>query len=385
MVRTISLAGSPRLGRALGAPLLGCSLAMLGCSSSGSTGGANTAPEAGATSPPGKIYVSIYGDDEITVIDQATHDIVSHIPVGKGPAILLATPDNKKLYTANWSDNTLSSVDVATSAVKSIALDDRPWAIAMSPVGNKLYVGVGSDHLVAIDTTSDAIATSFDTTPNFPESVIVSNDGSKVYVDPGSTSDLSSLGSGTLEALSAADGSVVHAPITVGATPAWASISPDGTRVYTLNFLAGTISVVDTASWSVLTTVSTGSNSQPIIGASTASGLLAVTDFGTGNLKTIDFATNKVLHTVPLDGRPVGVGGFNADGTLGYVCDFGHASLAVQETLALSLQFLSGNLSAFVGDGPGNVTAFNPATGEKIGAPIAVGKGPTSVVVIATP
>jgi YVTN family beta-propeller protein len=325
--------------------------------------------------------VSVYGDDEITVIDQATHEIVSHIKVGKGPAILLATPDNKKIYSANWSDNTLSAVDVATSAVKSIALDGRPWAIAMSPVGAKLYAGVGSNKLAVIDTTSDAIATTFDTSPNFPESVIVSHDGSQVYVDPGSMSALS-LGSGTLESLSASDGSVVHAPITVGATPAWASISPDGTRVYTLNFLDGTISVVDTASWSVLATVSTGAGSQPIIGASTPNGVLAVTDFGAANLKTIDFASNKVVHTLTLDGRPVGVGGFNADGTLGYVCDFGHASLAVQETVTLSLDFLDGNLSPFIANGPGNVTAFNPATGEKVGKSIAVGKGPTSVVVI---
>ena len=43
---------------------------------------------------------------------------------------------------------------------------------------------------------------------------------------------------------------------------------------------------------------------------------------------------------------------------------------------------LNGDLSGFVGDGPGNVTAFNPQTGEKIGDSIVVGKGPTSVIVI---
>jgi YVTN family beta-propeller protein len=378
----MSLPTQARRTRAGAAAIFACLLPVTGCSSSSAGSSAETS-EAGATNPPGKIYVTIYGEDEITVIDQATRAIVAHIPVGKGPAILLATPDNKKLYAANWSDNTISAVDVATSAVKSIALDGRPWAIAMSPAGNKLYAGVGSNKLAVVDTTSDTVATTFDTSPNFPESVVASHDGSQVYVDPGSTSDFSSLGSGTLESLSASDGSVVHAPITVGATPAWASIAPDGTRVYTLNFLAGTVSVVDTGSWSVLATVSTGSGSQPIISASTADGLLVVTDFGAGNAKTIDFASNKVVHTVALDGRPVGVGGFNADGTLGYICDFGHASLAVQETLTLSLDFLNGNLSPFVGNGPGNVTAFNPATGEKIGKSIAVGKGPTSVVVIA--
>jgi YVTN family beta-propeller protein len=332
--------------------------------------------------PPGKIYVSMYGDDNVTVIDQATHAIVSKIPVGKGPAVLLATPDNKKLYTANWSDNSISAIDIAAGTSKPIVLDGRPWAIAMSPVGTTLFAGVASNKVDVIDTTTDTIATSFDTSPDFPESVIVSADGSQVYIDPSSTS-LSALSAGTLESISATDGGVVEPPITVGETPAFASISTDGTRAYTLNFLPGTVSVVDTTTWQLLTTIDAGSGSQPIISTSTPDGTLVVTNFGTGNLLTVDFKTNAILHTLTLDGRPVGVGGFNADGTLGYICDFGHASLAVQETIPLSLSFLQGDLSPFVGNGPGHVSAFNPSTGEKIGTSITVGKGPTSVVVIA--
>ncbi len=169
----------------------------------------------------------------------------------------------------------------------------------------------------------------------------------------------------------------------MGETPAWASISPDGSRVYTLNFLAGTVSVVDTAAWQVVATVGTGgTSSQPIIGASTAD-VLAVTNFGSANLITIDFHTNQLVHTLALDGRPVGVGGFNATGTLGYVVDFGHASLAVQVSITSALSLMNGDLSSFVGNGPGHVTAFDPTTGKQIGKPIMVGKGPTSVVVIA--
>jgi YVTN family beta-propeller protein len=360
---------------------LACLFVLIGCSSSSPGSSATTTSEAGVPGPPGTIYVSMYGDDNITVIDQVTHAILKTIPVGKGPAVLLATSDNKKLYTANWSDNTISAVDIATSISTSIPLDGRPWAIAMSPVGTTLYAALTSDKIVAIDTTMDAVTRSIDTTPDYQESLVVSPDGTLLYVDPTTSGALSE--GNTLEALSAADGGVVHAPITVGSTPAFASISPDGSRVYTLNFLAGSVSVVDTASWAVLATVNTGSGSQPIISSSTPDGLLAVTNFGTGTLVTVDFATNTIVHTLKLDGRPVGVGGYNSDGTLGYVCDFGHESLAMAETLADGLQFLSGNLSGFVGQGPGNVSAFNPVTGEKIGTSITVGKGPTSVVVIA--
>jgi YVTN family beta-propeller protein len=366
------------------AACLGClpSLA-LGCSSSSSG-----STQAAVVGPAGRIYVSMYGDDEITVFDQATLVAIAHIPVGKGPAVLLATADNKKLYSANWSDNTISAIDLgdgdAASTVKSIALDGRPWAIALSPVGHTLFAGVNSNKLVAIDTATDAIVSSFDTSPNFPESVIVSKDGQVVYIDPTSTNNLSlaALGSGTFEGLSAADGGVVQAPLTVGGTPAWASISPDGTRAYTLNFVPGTVSVVDTAAWQIVTTVSLGAQSWPIISSSTADGLLVVTNFGAANLVTIDFHTNSILHTLALDGRPVGVGGYNVAGTLGYVVDFGHPSLSVKPSITNAVSFLSGDLSAYVGSGPGHLTMFNPSTGEKIGKSIEVGKGPTSLVVI---
>ncbi len=353
-------------------------LALLACGSSPS----RAASDGGAGGPSGltgTIYVSMYGDDEITVIDQATNAIVQHIPLasGSGPAVMLATPDNKKLYTANWSNNTVSAVDIATSTVTAIALDGRPWAITMGPAGT-LYAALTSDKIAEIDTTSDTISGSIDTSPDYQESVVVSPDGKTLYVDP--TSGGLAPGN-TLEALSSTDGSVVHPTITVGNTPAFASISPDGSRVYTLNFLDGTVSVVDTQSWSVLATVDTGSGSQPIISSSTPDGLLVVTNFGLGNLVTVDYATNAIVNTLALDGRPVGVGGYNADGTLGYVVDFGHASLA-PESITEGLSFLNGDLSGFVGDGPGNLTAFNPVTGQKIGSSIPLGKGPTSVVVI---
>ena len=375
--RRLALAGLAWLGL-----LAGCSGAV------SSNGAADGGGEAGYSAPAGTIFVTMYGDNEITVFDQATLAVTGHIPLGEadggqeqGPAVMVATPDNKKLYTANWSGNSISVVDVATNAVTSIPLGGRPWAIAMSPVGNTLFAGLSSMELVAIDTATNAI-TSYDTSPNFPESVIVSADGSQVYIDPtSSTLSLSELTSGTIESLSATDGGVVEQPITVGGTPAFLSLSPDGTRAYTLNFIPGTMSVVDTTTWAVVATVNTGS--QPIISSSTPNNqLVVVTDFGASKLVTVDFQTNAVKSTIMLTGRPVGVGGYNAAGTLGYVVDFGPQSEAA-ESISAGLAFATSgpDLSSF-DQGPGTLTAFNPQTGQVLGTPITVGHGPTSVVVI---
>ena len=74
----------------------------------GSTSGSPA--EGGAPATANKIYVTVYGNDEIVGIDGTSRAVVDHIALGppvapakaKGPAILLKTPDGKKLYAANW-------------------------------------------------------------------------------------------------------------------------------------------------------------------------------------------------------------------------------------------------------------------------------------------
>ncbi len=123
-------------------------------------------------------------------------------------------------------------------------------------------------------------------------------------------------------------------------------------------------------------TVSTGAGSQGIIGNVTPDDThLYVTNHGTGDMVAIDTTSYAITQTIELTGRPVGVN-FNADGSRVYVTDFGAQSLEVP---ADSTYLLTGNLTV---EGNGNVSVFDTETGERIGDPILVGRGATSVVVI---
>jgi YVTN family beta-propeller protein len=134
--------------------------------------------------------------------------------------------------------------------------------------------------------------------------------------------------------------------------------------------------VIDTASWTTITTVSGGAGSQGIIGNVTPDDThLYVTNHGAGNLIAIDTETYAITQTIELDGRPVGVN-FNADGSRVYVTDFGPESLAVP---ADSNYLLTGHLTA---TGDGQVSVFDTATGEAVGTKVQTGPGATSVVVL---
>jgi YVTN family beta-propeller protein len=321
----------------------------------------------------------VYGTDEIAVIDADSRVVVDHIPLGagRGPAILLKSPDGKKLYSANWKDNSVSAIEVSTRAVTPISLDSRPRVEAMSPMGDFVYVGLNSNKIGVISTASNSITATLDTHGLLPESIIVSPDGSRLYVAEIDQSNPVNLASGSVEAIWAWTGAVIHPPVTVGVAPAWIAMSPDGSKVYALNFLGDSVSVIDVATWTVSATVPVGSGSEPIVGAATPRGGLLVTNFGAANVSVVD-ANNKVTHTLKTSGRPVGVD-VSADGTRAYVTVFGPDSLSkAPDPTTLE----TGNLGSAMGKQPGTVVVIDPATGAAVGDPIPVGAaGPTSVVV----
>lgn len=64
---------------------------------SDSTADSEKPSDSGADSVVGtgnaRIYASMAATHKVIVIDEASQSIISEIPVGKGPAILVATPD----------------------------------------------------------------------------------------------------------------------------------------------------------------------------------------------------------------------------------------------------------------------------------------------------
>lgn len=341
----------------------------------------SSGPEDSGTQPvgaaSGRIFASVSAAGEVVVLDEESHQQVGAIPVGKGPAILVGTPDRSKLYSANWGDDTVSAIDAEALSAHAIAMPGRPYVIAISPDGKRLYAGCsGTNEIVVIDTADDTVLRSF-VMPELPASIIVSADGATLYVATlGSV--IPGIGApGSIMAVSAEDGEVEREPIAVGNVPAWITMRPDGRKVYTLNFLSDDISVVDTASWKVEATIEMGTGTQSIIGNVTPDGsTLYVTNFGSAELVAIDTSTNQITRTTKLDGKPVGVH-FNADGSRVYVTDFGTQSIGQNPLVGLEY-LLTG---VYNGGGTGQVRAFDTASGAPVGAIASTGPGATSVIV----
>lgn len=326
----------------------------------------NIAPQDDAR---GYIYVTLAKDGQVAVIDEAAEEVVKTIDVGAGPAIIIATPDNSKVYTANWGDNTISAIDTTTDDVATVSVVSRPFIIAMSPDGRYVYAGLYANQIDVIDTATDTVEKSF-TTDIFPASLFVSPDGGTLYVATTAATP------GKIWAVSTQTGEIVHDAIEVGDAPGWITMMPNGDKVFALNYYSDDVSVVDTANWAINETVFTGEGSGGVIGNVTPDNTtLYITNLGTADLIAIDTQSYEIFQSIPLGGRPSGVH-FNEDASHIYVTHYGPQSL---ENLPNSDFLITG---VWNGTNPGFVNAILADTGEIISS-IEVGPGPTSVVWIA--
>jgi YVTN family beta-propeller protein len=136
---------------------------------------------------------------------------------------------------------------------------------------------------------------------------------------------------GTVSVIDTATNTVV-ATIPVVASPAYMAITPDGAFAYVANTTSDTVSVIDTGTNTVVATVPVGRG--PIGVAITPNGAFAyVTNaFGSlGSVSVIATATNTVVATIGVGATPYGVA-ITPDGAFAYVVNKSSNTVSVIDT-----------------------------------------------------
>jgi YVTN family beta-propeller protein len=121
----------------------------------------------------------------------------------------------------------------------------------------------------------------------------------------------------------------VGTPIPVGSVPRFVAVSPDGSRAYVTSQSGASVSVVDTASRTVTSTLTGGSYGflGPFGLAVSPDGTkLYVANNGTNTVTAITLATNAATQIV-VGANPLGVA-FTADGSRAYVTNQNGASVS---------------------------------------------------------
>ncbi|MDO8309171.1 MAG: YncE family protein [Actinomycetota bacterium] len=287
------------------------------------------APTGVAVSPDGtRVYVVNEGDERqpghvITVIDSATLAITSMVETCSAP-VDVATAVNT-ILVACTGGQVLRVMDATTMTVlRTVALGADPLAIAMSPPGDVAYVlayGARSPKVVpALIVVDVARGTVVDRVRvgAIPRALAISPDGRRAYV--------SNWGSGSVSVINTRTRKVVTT-IDLGKTmPGALAVSPDGSRLLVNRENAGVpkprILTVNTRSFDVVAAFRPGIKvdamayndaTMPVLGGFHSRGTLLLTaaevDYEDA-FAIIDLRTQRLLTSVPLDAPCRGADGF---------------------------------------------------------------------------
>ena len=213
-----------------------------------------------------------HGPDGVAVTPDGTHAYVAnaggqqclgdrhghqhgggHDPGGEFPDGVAVTPDGKHAYVTNGSsDNTVSVIDTASNTVvATVPVGNGPMGVAVTPDGKHAYVA--NDQAPTPFRSSTRPPTRW--WPRFrwglsPIGVAVTPDGKHAYV----ANVISQHCLGDRHGHQHGGG---HGP--GGGTPGVA-VTPDGKHAYVTNAASNTVSVIDTATNTVVATFGAGTD-----------------------------------------------------------------------------------------------------------------------------
>ena len=253
-------------------------------------------PWAVAVSPDGsRVYVVNKNDKRfadfgtVSIIDATQNKVIDSVSVGKNAISIIVSPDGKKAYVANETSNTVSVIDLVNSTVNNIPINSA-LAVTISNDGKKLYVtadGLLSGILYVINTDNNSILKKIDIGLE-ATGLVASPDGNTIYL----TNDYLN----TVSAINATSYAVTDIP--VGQAPYNITVSPDGSRVYVSNLTSQSVSIINTATNSVVQTLDMPSVPQGL-SVSPSGTEVYVTGYSPNTLSVINTATNQIISTKP--------------------------------------------------------------------------------------
>jgi YVTN family beta-propeller protein len=294
--------------------------------------------ESGLLAAGPKVYVRLFRDNAVAVIDTGSKRVLGTIAVLTGPHGLVVTPDGRKAYVSSDGDATVSVIDTATDrVVGTIDVGPNPHGLAISPDGKRLLVSAwGAGQALFVDTATDRVvgrvpvaqahngALSADgrvawvgsqqqgatalvriDVPGFketarvpldktPRALDLSPDGKRLYFTVAGLAAVQVLDTATNQ---------ITGPIGVGASPHQAPFTPDGRWALVPSQGPGELAIIDAGSGALAGTVAVGKTPHWV--TSTSDGRTAyVANEGSNDVSVVNLATRAVVATIPVGNAP---------------------------------------------------------------------------------
>ncbi len=230
-----------------------------------------------------KIYVANGLSNNVTVIDGVTNGTTT-VTAGNIPFAVAVNPVTNKIYVAN-EGGPVTVIDGATNATTSIATGGTPVAVAVNVVTNKIYVAnYNSNNVTVIDGTTSATTTV--ATGNLARAVAINPVTNKIYV----ANQGDSINPSTVTVIDGATNATVA--VNAGTSPFALAVNPVTNTIYVANAGSNDITVINGFTNVTTTVTDTNAGSPDGIAVNPITDKIYVANERSSNVTVIDGATN---------------------------------------------------------------------------------------------
>ena len=243
-----------------------------------------------------KAYVGNFSDNTISVLDLSNGSVLSTIAVSAGPHGMVVSADGKTVYMSGEGSANVDVIDTATDRTRrTIQVGKTPHGLALTPDGATLLVGVyGEDRVAFVGTATLAEAGSV-AVPK-PHTIAVRPDGAVAYVasqEPGKFA---------LVVVDLKSKSVLRT-LPLDKPPRDLEFGYDGKALYYTQAGVPTVQVLDPASDRIVAQIPTG-GSPHIAGVYRGAPAGTAIVQTTGELLLFDATTNAPIRSIAVGKQP---------------------------------------------------------------------------------
>jgi YVTN family beta-propeller protein len=238
--------------------------------------------------------------DGIAIIDIAAQKVIRKVDSGPDPAQLAVSADGRVLYVANESARTVTVVNHENRVTEAvIPVQGEPEGVVLTPDGKFLYVTCDtSGQVFVIDTKNNTNVTQF-TVGGRPKDVAFLPDGCQAFIP--------SEASGILNLFGCVDRKLVDQIfLPTGSQPAGLVITGDGSRLYVSTGPPGVVCVFDPGTVRLVDTIKVGEHPGGLA-LSQDERLLYAANAASNDLSVVNLQTCKEVARVKVGEGPWGV------------------------------------------------------------------------------
>jgi len=239
---------------------------------------------------------------EVWAIDTNTDAVVARVVVGKHPAHVVVSADNRWAYVTNGGDNTVSVVDTASLKVADTVLTgEYPHGLRLSPDGKQVYVANLKGNTVSVIDTDSRKEVGQIPVGKGPAQVGFTSDGQLAFVSLSQEASVAVIDPVSRK---------VIRKVYVGDVPIQLYATPDNRFLFVANQGSrknpgNTVSVIDLANFSTQQ-IQVGSGAHGVV-VGTDGRHAYVSNLYANTVTVIDVHTSKTVATVSVGAGPNGI------------------------------------------------------------------------------